>query len=228
MDLFTPEKIKFRYEVDMCKHVTEVISGILIPTKHRFFAEVPRNANNDHADMLFVLDNGRMFIVEYKLNNPKILMGQVKRSDFAFGIINQEMKKKNFGFDYSDGQIIPYTGADIDCERIADKVLGSVRPWKMDNKRYYPFGSTRFDYSTLSVYWWGYMHEKSDINGGIKSGKRISFYRLYIRAIKNLQKHYDYKLDFDLTWSMLRFYGRGTALKHYKQAMGELELEREK
>jgi len=195
--------IKYKSEVEMCKDVTKIISGILIPTKHRFIPEVPRNYGNDHSDMLFICNNGNMFIVEYKLKDLKGLVKQVDRQNpYCIGILNRKIKNNENMY-----RIFSFTGEDSEIERLA---------YVIDHRN---FGRDMFYNNTLSVYWWGYRNSDSSFEGGYANCKRLSFYELYKQAIFNLQEEYKWNLDFYLVYNILGFYSKSVALKYYKQIM---------
>lgn len=156
--------------------------------------------------MLFLYDSGQMFIVEYKLNGLESLQKQIYRNDYTIGIINQNIKKGS----QTGGRIFQYTGMnnDYELETIHNFLIG----------RYGDFGSNyqkNYSNGNEAVYYWGYRNTESSLQGGIKFGKRLSYYELYKQAIVNLQKHYNWKLDFYLVYSVLGHYARSTAKKHY-------------
>jgi len=196
----------------MCRDVTELISGILIPRRHRHIPEVPRCSGNNHADMLFLFNTGNMFVVEYKLNNPAELLKQVMLNNFTIGIVNQKVKKEFYDNreTWYRHQIFSYTGEDWELEKINDRIN-----WK------YEFGSNHNKNigGIETIYYWGYRNTNSSLNGGIRSGKRLSLYELYRQAIINLQEEYNWQLNFYLIYKVLGFYAANTAKTHYKEAM---------
>ena len=203
--------MKYNSEIEMCKDVTVLISGLLIPRRHRHIPEVPRCYGNNHADMLFLFNTGNMFVVEYKLNNPKELLRQVMLNNFTIGIVNQKVKEEFYtNKTWYCHRIFSYTGENRQLEKIYDYIDGR-----------YDFGHNHNENiaGIESVYYWGYKKTNSSLEGGIKTGKRLSFYELYEQAIINLQEEYNYKLDFYLVYKVLGFYGMSTAKKHYKEAM---------
>jgi len=204
--------MKYNNEIEMCKDVTELISGILIPRKHKHIPEVPRTSHNNHADMLFLFETGNMFVVEYKLNNPKGLLAQIMNSNFAIGIVNQKVKKEFYetGNLWQHHLIYSYTGEDWEIEKISERINGKYEFGSNHNKK---IGGIE------SVYYWGYKKIHSSLNGGIKTGKRLSFYELYRQAIINLQEEYNWQLDFYLIYKVLGFYEVGTAKCHYKEVI---------
>ena len=211
---YNSEIEKYNSEIEMCKDVTELISGILIPRRHKYIPEVPRCSGNDHADMLFLFDTGNMFVVEYNLSNPRELLRQVMINNFTIGIVNQKVKKEFYETrtTWHQHQIFSYTGEDWEIEKINDKINGRYEFGHNHNKR---IGGIE------AVYYWGYKKTHSSLNGGIKTGKRLSFYELYKQAIVNLQEEYNWQLDFYLIYKVLGFYEASTAKKHYKDAMKE-------
>ena len=50
--------MKYKSEIEMCKDLTMIISGMIAPAKHKFIPEVPRSSGNNHSDMLFIRKNG--------------------------------------------------------------------------------------------------------------------------------------------------------------------------
>ena len=189
---------KFKKEVDFCKHITPLISTA-INKKHKFIPEVPRFSNNNHADMLFMLSNGTMFIVEYKLNNSKKLLEQVNKTTFGLGIVNQKQEQKSF----YNRKVFGYTGSNDELEILKQAVR-------------YKCCSKPLITELQRVYFWGYRNTKSSLEGGIQHGKRLSFYQLYRQAIFNLQEEYKWVLDFKLVFILLGIYARSQAQKHYK------------
>lgn len=188
-----------------------LISGILLPTKHKHIPEVPRSSGNNHSDMLFILDNGTMFTVEYKLNSLKSLINQITHNHYSIGILNSKVDKTQYFIE--SYRVFGYTGEDKQLEAISSFI-------KNENRIY---GCTHYKSSLYSVYWWGYKNENSSLEGGLKNTKRISFFELYKKAIQNLQAEYSYRLDFYLVYKVLGFYEVATAKAHYKDAMKELE-----
>ena len=205
--------IKYKSEVEMCKAVTMMISVLLIPNYHKHIPEVPRSSHNNHSDMLFLLRNGRMFIVEYKLNNPMELLRQVMNQNNAIGIVNGRLSTK-FLNEYKHKPIFSYTGQDWEIERIAKHIINYEG--KINGQDY---RKTNSRYSVEPTYYWGYKYSESSLYGGFKTGKRTSFYELYKQAILNLQEHYMWKLDFYLIHSILGFYEISTARKHFNDVM---------
>lgn len=206
---------KYNTEVEMCKDLTMLISGIISPTKHKYIPEVPRCSGNDHSDMLFIKNNGEMFIVEYKLNNPKKLWQQVERQKCAFGIINRDIKK--FREQYKYTRIFQYTGQDWELEEIAKFIMGD----KLASIPTYPYGTHYRESDSLSVYWWGYYNTESSLEGGHQNIKRLSFFELYLQAIENLQKYYNWQLDSYLVYRTLGFYSYATTKKYFNIVMNE-------
>ena len=204
--------MKYNSEIEMCKDVTELISGILIPRRHRHIPEVPRCFGNNHADMLFLFNTGNMFVVEYKLNNPAELLKQVMLNNFTIGIVNQKVKKEFYDNreTWYRHQIFSYTGEDWELEKINDRINWGYEFGSNHNKN---IGGIE------TVYYWGYKKTNSSLEGGIKTGKRLSFYELYKQAIVNLQEEYNWQLDFYLVYKILGFYGMSTAKKHYKDVI---------
>ena len=212
--------MKFSSEFEMCKHVTGIISGLLVPIKHKHIPEVPRASHNNHADMLFLLNSGTMFIVEYKLNNPFALLQQVQFNDMAIGIVNQNVTKE-FYEKYRNNRsyrIFSYTGKDSEIEKIFNWLIN--KNYFSDKKKKKIYGN---HYKTgkgiEAIYYWGYKKAGSSFVGGLKNCKRLSLYQLYIQAVQNLQGHYNWQLDFYLVHSVLRFYAPTTAKKHFNIAM---------
>ncbi len=204
----------------MCEHVTTIISGLLIPRYHRHIPEVPRASQNDHADMLFLMKTGKMFVVEYKLSNPKALLRQVQRNDMTIGIINQPIKKEyRENRDFYWKRIFTYTGQDWEIERIAEFLIYKYTSYPKDKFRIFGNDYKKCKLGIEAIYYWGYKETDSSLIGGIKSGKRLSLYQLYIQAIWNLQKAYNWTLDSYLVHSVLVFYAASTAKKHFKTAM---------
>ena len=202
-------KQKFKTEVEMCRYITPRISGLLIPRKHKFVPEVPRFSHNNHADMLFIMDDGSMFVVEYKLSGWHELYLQTRKSSIpTIGIINANARKNN---DMFRSRITPWIyGSDSEIERLHGMICEC-------------FGNQHPNHLTGSgneaVYYWGYLKAKSSLDGGIKTGKRLSYFELYKRAICNLQEFYSWKLDFYLVYRVLGVYSVSVAKKHYKEAM---------
>lgn len=212
------KKINYTSESEMCKDITELISGILIPIKHRFFAEVPRSSHNNHSDMLFMCDNGTMFIIEYKLSGIDKLKTQINQNNnpaYTIGIINQDIKKYKDKNTVDYGRIFQYTGEEWEIDKLSNFLLGM---WRTS---YRQFGKDRFYDNHLMVYWWGYRYSDCNIDGGIKSGKRMSFYELYKQAIKNILITYDWKLDFEIVYSILGFYSYYVAKKYFDIVISE-------
>lgn len=221
------KKIKFSSEFEMCKHVTIILSGLLVPRKHKHIPEVPRYAYNNHSDMLFIMKTGNMFVVEYKLSGSKSLLSQVKKSDYAIGIVNQSLGKSFYekNNDPYRHRIFSYTGQDWEIEKIAEFLIYrfpsySDRPPRIFGKNY-----KDVQYGLEPVYYWGYRKTESSFIGGIKSGKRISLFQLYIQAVKNIQEYYDYNLDSYLIHKALGFYSLGTSRQHFETAMNQLKKE---
>lgn len=209
--------MKFSSEFEMCKAVTIILSGLLLPIRHKHIPEVPRSSQNNHADMLFLLNNGKMFIVEYKLRNPMDLLRQVNnhyRGTMAIGIVNQNLSK-DFKNKYEYKPIFSYTGQDWEIEKISKYIF--------DDKGKVCIGTdyrkTQYRYDTAPIYYWGYKKMDSSFIGGLKTCKRLSFYQLYIMAVQNLQSHYNWELDFYLVHNILGFYEISTAKKHFDTAM---------
>lgn len=197
--------MKFQSELEMCKEVTVQISGILIPTRHRHIPEVPRQSGNDHLDMLFIKENGSIFGVEYKLADINGLIRQVQGYSHVIGIINRPLKTEKPLYD-----IFQFTGKDWEIEKIAEYLIGR-----------HPFGIKHYETDLLSVYWWGYLNEVSSLEGGLKNCQRKSFFQVYKQAIKNLQDHYQWKLDLYAVYRILGFYQLSTTRKYFKEVMQE-------
>lgn len=182
------------------------ISGLLIPTNHRHIPEPPKSyGSNYNADMLFIKDNGSMFLVEYKLTDLKGLARQVQAvGDPIIGIINRDRIP-----DHYYGNIFPFTGQDREIEKL-DSLL---------NHRNFPFGKHYTRSKLFTVYWWGYKNYVSSLKGGFKNGNRLPFHELYKKAITNLQAEYSWKLDEYLVYSVLGNYEFNTMKKYFKQVM---------
>lgn len=196
----------FKSEVEMCRELTEMISGILIPTRHKFIPEVPRGYGNDHLDMLFIKDNGGVFGVEYKLGNAKKLNRQVSRNDHVIGILNQPFDHENFRY----SRLFQFTGQDWEIEKIAQFINGRRK-----------FDRHHSSSDLLSVYWWGFQNTESSLEGGLANCKRISFFEVYKNAIKNLQEKYDWKLDEYVIYRILGTYAISSVKKYFKQVLEE-------
>lgn len=222
------KKTKYKSEVDMCKDLTRLISGMIAPTRHKYIPEVPRSSHNNHSDMLFIKNNGLMFVVEYKLAGSKDLMAQIQYKNYKIGILNQKIDRfemDNISY-YSYNRLFEYTGEDYQLEKISMFLNGLHRNRHETIIKGSPFGYERYKEDELMIYWWSYKHSKSSLLGGIQNGKRESFFEVYIRAIVNMQRYYHTHLDFDLVYSVLGFYGKANARKHYNDAMKELLLDK--
>ena len=200
----------------MCKDLTELISGMLHPLKHKFIPEVPGITGYNYFDMMFFREDKTIFVIEYKLNNPKSLLRQIQNYPFAIGIVNQKVDYTKKIFEHQKYFLFQYTGLDSEKEIIANRIKGI---WETSSKKR-PFGSSYLNYG-LSVYWWGYLNDRSSLDGGFKIGKRLSFYELYKKAIFNLQEAYNWNLDFYLVYSVLRRYSIVTAKKYFTEVMRE-------
>ena len=209
--------MKYNSEIEMCRDVTELISGILIPRRHKYIPEVPRGPQNNHADMLFLFDTGNMFVIEYKLNNPKDLLRQVMVNSFTIGIVNQKVKEdfyKNGCWQHN--LIHSYIGEDWELDRISKRINGKYKFGSNHKSRTQVFGLE-------AIYYWGYLNTNSSLDGGIKTGKRLSLYELYRQAIINLQEEYNWKLDSYLVHKVLGYYETSTAKHHYKEVINLLK-----
>ena len=194
----------------MCREVTMQISGLLIPTKHRHIPEPPKSyGSNFNADMLFIKDNGTMFLVEYKLTDLKGLVGQIHSvNEPIIGIINRRRIPDNSAY----GCIFPFTGLDNEIDRLNAFL----------NHRH-PFGKHYTRSGLFTTYWWGYKNYDSSLEGGFKNGTRLSFHELYKKAIENLQEEYRWSLDEYLVYSVLGNYEFETMKKYFRQVMKEKE-----
>jgi len=173
--------------------------------------------------MLFILNNGRMFAIEYKLYGERALEKQVEENHpHTFGILNCKLKKTSD--DYR--KIFSYTGLKDELKSIKDFIDGKWYYEGDDGKvlasGVYPFGRDRFDKNKIfTVYWWGYKNTPSSLIGGFRSGKRLSFCDLYKQAIVNLQEEYQWKLDLYLVYNVLGFYSKNTCRIFYTEVMNK-------
>ena len=200
-------RMKFKLESDFALEIYKIIKShfITIKANIQIIAEVPRFSHNNHMDMLLIdRKNKRLLGIEFKLNSYESLKKQVKFNPLnTFGILNGKIKE-------SSQIIFPYTGKDVEIETLL-RCIGYMYLW-----------SSIYDKINNQVYWWGYLDYVSEINPGIQTGQRESFFEVYQRAVKNFYKKYGG--DFYLANSVLRgCYCESTAKKHYKEAIASLK-----
>lgn len=213
--------MKYQNENEMCKDVTELIMGLLIDeTKNGFqcIAEVPKNYfSNDHFDMVIIdRDNYRVLPIEYKLTGFKGLLSQINRSAFMkpIGIINSNIKVENRKWVGAE-QIFCYTGKDAELDFIYKRLS------TMNNTS--RFWHSAFDPWAI-VLWFAYMGKPNNLNGGVFTGERKTFHKIFIDAVINLQKQYNNKLDWFAVNAILRCgYSDKVSKKYYNIAMKKLK-----
>jgi len=204
------DTVKFHKEQDFCEYVMPCILGLWEKDigNLQVIAEAPKNFfSNDHVDILVINRKDKdLFAIEFKLSDYKGLQRQVDmtRDKLAtIGIINRPMPKVK-----TYGRIYGFTGEDYETERIADHLS---KKESYIHILHCPFGM---------AYWWGYMGVESNLSGGKgRNTKRPTFHHLYVSAIKNLQKHYDCKLQPLEVAAILGCYEYDTFMKHYRTAM---------
>jgi len=105
--------------------------------------------------------------------------------------------------------IFSYTGQDSELE-----LLGSEEKGLLYKHRW-----CSVFYGLGMIYFWAYKNNKSDYRGGITSGNRDGYAKVYIKAIRNLHACYG-KLDFMLTHATLSSgYSLSVSKKYYQEAI---------
>jgi len=192
--------VKYDSEHKFCVETTKMLLGLFVGTGREVtcHAEVPWGYfSNEQYDMLLLDTKKKEYLaVEYKLSDLSSLKHQTKVGGCAIGIINTKTPPTSW--------IYGYTGRDIEIEHIAKMLAG--RHSDMWHSIYSGFGM---------IYYWAYKNEPNNFDGGITSGEREGFASMYMRAIRNLHKHYG-KLDFMLTHAALNSgYSMTTSKKYY-------------
>jgi len=214
---------KMKSEADFCDEVSKLIAGIFIGTKKEnvvFVPEVPIDYfSNNQIDMLLLdVKNLEYLCLEFKLKNYKALIKQISNAQGkgipVIGIINNKPKKVcsyESILDYlpEERKIFSYTGKDDELELLGDNEKGLLCPhfWQS------------IYYSKGMIYYWAYKNEKNNFRGGITTGNRDGFAKIYMQAIKNLLAYYG-KLDFMLIHSCLNSgYSLATSKKYYQRCV---------
>ena len=213
--------MKFKSEQKFCEHITKLILGILAGEDRKVVCvpEVPRHYfSNEHIDMMLLdIKNKEILCIEYKLNNPKQLCGQVRanmvRGLDCIGIINSKYREDTLVEDtlVSEGfihRIFSYTGEDNQIENLAKYITYSIATH---------WGSI---YTRRGMmYYWAYKNNQNRFDGGTFGVKRQKFFSVYMQAIQNLHAEYG-KLDFMLTHAALRSgYSVPVSRKYYRKAI---------
>ena len=63
--------MKFSSEFEMCKAVTIILSGLLLPIRHKHIPEVPRSSQNNHGTDNRDNENGVEFHSGDKIIKPR-------------------------------------------------------------------------------------------------------------------------------------------------------------
>jgi hypothetical protein len=195
--------MKYKSENDFVIDVCKVLKGHFISDDRdvQIVSEVPRYAYMNHYDILLIDRTNKLLLgLEFKLKYTSLLKKQINGSPIkCLGIINYKSENKG-------NNIFEFTGKDEELEIIC-YILNNRNKWN----------SINVDYS--GVYWWGYLKESDNFNGGIVRGKRLSLYMVYRKAIKNLIDCYG-KMDFYIVYNILRgFYSESVAYKHYNYVL---------
>lgn len=194
--------MKHKNEHEFCVETTKMLLGLFVGAGREVtcHAEVPWGYfSNEQIDMLLLDTKKKEFLgIEYKLSDFHGLRLQVQKN-CSIGIINSKPRKEIYG-------LFGYTGKDAEIEYIAERLAGPRQYlWK---SIYSGFGM---------VYYWAYKDKPNNFDGGVTGGGREGFASMYMRAIKNLHKHYG-KLDFMLTHAALNSgYSVATSRKYYKR-----------
>lgn len=203
--------IKYKYEVDFCEYITNLIIGALIDSSrsnYQTIAEAPKGLySNNHVDML-IIDRvkERFLMIEYKLKDEKGLRIQIG-SGKKIGILNRPLKNPH-------PLLFSWTGEDWETERISNHILESDRYARGHN--WYSIHEHIFG----MVYWWGFLNENNSLRGGTGIGEsRPTFHHLYKEAVRNLISKYP-NLTPMLTHKILDSgYTYSTAKKHIRGAL---------
>lgn len=196
--------MRYQTEAEFVKDLMPLIMGGLIDGKTQIgcFAEVPRSPYNNHSDILLVA-NKEVLIIEFKLDNYWGLQTQIGATFYngsrelkKIGIINKKLNEKE-----NNPRILQYTGLDTEI----DKIIQFIHRLEWTSILHNTFAS---------IYYWAYLKSKNNFNGGIQSGERISFYEVYMLAIKHLLEAYP-GIDFYVVYSVLGFYSESVARKYY-------------
>ena len=190
-------------EHEFCVETTKMLLGLFVGTGREVtcHAEAPWSYfSNEQVDMLLLDTKRKEYLcIEYKLSDLKSLKHQTQIRGNAVGFINTKLREPAYW-------VFGYTGLDIQIEHIAKYLAGRrTIHWK---SIYSGFGM---------VYYWAYKDEPNNFDGGIPGGGREGFASMYMRAIRNLHKHYG-KLDFMLTHAALKSgYSAATSKKYYRK-----------
>lgn len=199
-------KTIYKLESDFVSDFMPIILGGLVGSgrKISYHCEVPRFSHNNHSDIILIM-NKKVLVIEFKLSDYKGLLNQLSPQNKirTIGILNRRIKKDK-PLQYS---LFEYTGQDSEIDRIIQSILKIE--W-----------TDIYNSELASIYYWGYLNEENDFNGGLRNCNRLSFFQLYKRAIENLMEFYGTP-DFYLIYRVLGFYSKATAMKHYKELIKE-------
>jgi hypothetical protein len=202
-------------ENEFALSVIPILLGGLIPDKTVSFAEVPKTAFNDHADLLIIRVHQKdMMFVEFKLSDAKGLEKQVDTAKYQTGIntigiinksytrIDEDWKNKVFSIaEYSDGEI-DFLIAEIEKDRRWTSIYHSQHAMML---------------------YYGYMRDKTNYEDcGKKMANRMMGAELFKKAIVNLCIECNSELNEDIPYGLFGLYNSiSTARKYYRQAVKE-------
>jgi len=213
--------VKYKSENQFCIDITKQMIGLIWYGQQLLCVpEVPKGFfSNDHTDMLIIDKlNKKMIAIEYKLKDLDGLLEQVStnRCVRTIGIINRNIPVEHARND----RVFGVTGHDYQWELMHEEIIKGTG----SNIPMYMIWTTIYESSWARIYWYAYLHNESNFSGGLKNSGSPTFYHVYIRAIQNLQKEYNYKLDFLICNAMFDIgYSEGVAKKYYKRAMKEIK-----
>lgn len=202
------EKIKFRTEHEMGLHFCDwLLRCFRGKYKFRIFAEVPRTAWNNHADLVLInYRDKQCLMVEIKMSDYKKLKRQVDKAPYTtrvrtIGVINREVGRVGVGIHVPIYKYGLGLGTRL-LDFLSDGVWSSV-----------------FDSNLGKLYYYAFYFDESNYSGVGLPKREYVLYLLFQKAIESIFRIEGKVISFDIIQGLLPIYSVQVAKKYYNRVV---------